>query len=97
MCPSDDHMILGKKFHQLPKRKEAASFFIRLQTTVQFQDFSHASDRQDMAALRNIRLHPRKNTQPVRKYQGVSLLLARLLQIPVDFLKLKGIEMFCQA
>ena len=97
MRSAHDHVVFRKKFHQIMKWKKMSLLLVGLQPSVQLQNLLHLSDGQDMPALDNIRLHSRENPQSVFQHQTVPLSLTDPVQIAVDLVKLKGIEMLRQA
>ena len=91
-CPHD-HRVLVKEIPQLCKGKKAPLLLVGLQPPVQLQDILRLSDGQDVAALRNVRLHAREDAQPVTGHQGVPLPLTGGQQIAVELVKLQRVKM----
>lgn len=83
MSPSYDHRIFSEKIHQFPKWKESPTYFVWLQSPVQFQDLLWRSQAKDVAALPDICLHPGENPKSVSCDQCISLPVAGLHQIAI--------------
>ena len=96
MARAHQHRILPKQGEQLRKGQKTPLLLMRLQSPVQLQDGLRRPDGKDVAALRNIRLHARKNPQPVR-HKSIPLPVTAVFDVAVNPVKSQRIEMLGQA